>query len=225
MTSEIREILKHVDHTVLRSTSTWREIETCLEETLHYGAASACIPPSYIEAAVNWRKQVPVRERVRICTVVGFPSGYSTSAAKFCEARDAVSKGADEIDIVVNLGWVKDGNWDAIRSELQAIRETTRKVVLKVIIECSELEQAEKIELCKIVSEIGANYIKTSTGFASGGATLEDVQLLREHSDPAVKVKAAGGISSFDDARAMLAAGADRLGTSRLIKILKATEQ
>lgn len=226
MTQEnIKRIMQHVDHTVLSRTATWRMIEQCLEDSLHYGTASACIPPSYVEAAVRWRKMEPSRAKLKICTVVGFPNGYNTSAAKFGETRDAVTKGADEIDIVVNLGWVKDRNWEAIRSELQAVREAARKQVLKVIIETSELEDAEKIRLCQIVAEVGADYIKTSTGFASGGATLEDVRLLREHSPAGVKVKAAGGIADFAEAEAMLEAGADRLGTSRLVGLLKAEKQ
>ncbi len=215
-----QEILSHVDHTVLSPTATWEDIKRCLEEAARFKTASACIPPSFIELALAWRKSAPANAQVKICTVIGFPNGYNTSAAKFNEMRDAISKGADELDVVINLGWVKSGDWESIRNELQALREVSRKHVLKVIIETAVLTEEEKIRLCEIVTDIGADYIKTSTGFASGGATVADVALMRKYSGEAVKVKAAGGISSFDDAKAMLDAGADRLGTSRLVKLM-----
>lgn len=218
---EMNRILKHVDHTVLSRTATWREIERCLEDALRFGTASACIPPSYVEAALRWRKTDPSRSKLKICTVIAFPNGYSSSAAKFAEARDALTKGADEIDMVINLGWVKDKNWEAIRNELHAIREVSRKHVFKVIIETSDLEQAEKIKLCELVAESGADYIKTSTGFSSGGASLADVELMRAESPAKLKIKASGGIRNFEEAAAMLAAGADRLGTSRLVSLMK----
>lgn len=219
--SNYEAILARVDHTVLSPTATWEEIKSCLEDAMHYKTATACIPPAYIELALAWRKAAPACQQVRICTVIGFPNGYNTSASKFNEARDAVSKGADELDVVINLGWVKSKDWESIRHELQALREVTRKHVLKVIIETALLTDQEKIKLCEIVTEVGADYIKTSTGFASGGATAADVRLLREHVGEKVKVKAAGGIRSFEDATAMIDAGADRLGTSRLVSILK----
>lgn len=220
----VQAILEHVDHTVLAPTATWEEIRRCLEEAVRYGAASACIPPSFVEQANAWRREVPARRELRITTVIGFPNGYNTSAAKFSEMRDAISKGADELDMVVNLAWVKAGDWDAIRNELQALREVSRKQVLKVIIETAVLTDEEKIKLCELVTEAGADYIKTSTGFNGGGATIDDVLLLRRHVGEQVKVKASGGIASFADAQAMLDAGAERLGTSRLIKLMQAEE-
>lgn len=220
-----QEILAHVDHTVLSPTATWEDIKRCLEEASRFKTASACIPPSYIELAFAWRKSAPAYQQVRICTVIGFPNGYNTSAAKFTEMRDAISKGADELDVVINLGWVKSKDWESIRNELQALREVSRKHVLKVIIETSVLTEEEKIKLCEIVTDIGADYIKTSTGFASGGATVADVALMHKHVGENVKVKAAGGIASFDDAVAMIEAGADRLGTSRLVKLMLARDK
>ncbi len=214
-------ILKHVDHTVLSPTATWEDIQTCLIDTRNLQMASACIPPSFVEMAAKWRKSLPSCQHIKICTVIGFPNGYSTAITKFNEARDAISKGADELDVVINLTWVKSGDYASIRQELEALREVAKRQVLKVIIETSSLTDEEKIKLCEIVTEVGADYIKTSTGFAGGGATVEDVSLLRKHVGPNVLVKASGGIRTFEDAKAMLDAGADRIGSSGLARLME----
>ena len=213
---EWKEILAHVDHTLLKPQARWEEIRQIVEEGIAYGCASVCIPPSYVQQAAEY-----AAGRVPICTVIGFPNGYSTTAVKQAETRDAVANGAQEIDMVVNLGWVKDGLFDLVFGEIQAVKEACQGRVLKVIIETCLLTREEKIRLCQIVGESGADYIKTSTGFSTGGATAQDVALLRQHTAPQVKVKAAGGIATKEDAEAFLALGADRLGTSRLVKLAK----
>ena len=211
---EISDILKKCDHTLLRTDCTAAEIRTLCDQAIKYDCASVCIPPCHVYGAKRY-----VGDRMKICTVIGFPNGYMTTAAKVFEAEDAVKNGADEIDMVINLSMVKDKQWDAIGKEIRAIRKVTVGQVLKVIIECCLLTDEEKIMMCGIVSESGADYIKTSTGFSKGGATRDDVRLLRENSAPALRVKAAGGISSIKDAEDFIALGADRLGTSRIVKL------
>ncbi|MBR5424922.1 MAG: deoxyribose-phosphate aldolase [Clostridiales bacterium] len=212
-TEEEKKILKKVDHTLLRTTSTLPEIRALCKAALEAGTASVCIPPCYVDDAVQFLKG-----RLPVCTVIGFPNGYSTSATKVFEAKEAIRLGAQEIDMVVNLCDVKNGNFDRIYLELLAMREACENVILKVIIETCQLTEEEKIKMCELVSRAKADFIKTSTGFSTGGATVEDVRLLRQYSAPEVKVKAAGGIKDFADAKAMIEAGADRLGTSRLVK-------
>ena len=211
---EWNQILSHVDHTLLKQEARWEDIQKIVEEGIHYGCASVCIPPSYVKQATEY-----AQGKVKVCTVIGFPNGYNTTAVKCFEARNAVDSGADEIDMVVNLGWVKDGLYGQVLEEIRSVKFSCGEHVLKVIIETCLLTQEEKERLCQVVSESGADYIKTSTGFSTGGATKEDVALLREHTAPQVKVKAAGGISSKEDAEDFLALGADRLGTSRLVKL------
>ena len=211
---EIRDILKMCDHTLLRTDCTAEEIKTLCDQAIKYECASVCIPPCHVYGAKRY-----VGDRMKICTVIGFPNGYMTSAAKAFEAADAVKNGADEIDMVINLSMVKDGQWDAIAREIREIRKVTIGQVLKVIIECCLLTDDEKIKLCRIVSDSGADYIKTSTGFSKGGATREDVKLMRENSVSSLRVKAAGGISTIQDAEDFIALGADRLGTSRIVKL------
>ena len=211
---EWNQILSHVDHTLLKQEARWEDIQKIVEEGIYYGCASVCIPPSYVKQAAEY-----AQGKVKVCTVIGFPNGYNTTAVKCFEARNAVDSGADEIDMVVNLGWVKDGLYGQVLEEIRSVKFSCGEHVLKVIIETCLLTQEEKERLCQVVSESGADYIKTSTGFSTGGATREDVALLREHTAPQVKVKAAGGISSKEDAEDFLALGADRLGTSRLVKL------
>lgn len=213
---EKKEILKYVDHTLLKQTATWEEIREILDDAITFGAASACIPAAYVRQAADY-----VEGRLLICTVIGFPNGYSTTAAKVFETEDAVANGASEIDMVINTGWVKDKKYSAVKEEIERVHAACTGKTLKVIIETCLLTEEEKIEMCRIVTEAGAEYIKTSTGFSSGGATFEDVELLRKHVGKNVKVKAAGGISSFADAERFLCLGAERLGTSRLIRSMK----
>ncbi len=216
---ELKEILKHVDHTVLAQTATWDAIKACCDDGIRYGTASVCIPASYVKQAADY-----AAGRVAVCTVIGFPNGYDTTAAKVFEAKDAVANGAAEIDMVINIGWVKDGLWDQVLGEIKAIRAATEGRILKVIIETCLLTDEEKVRLCGIVTESGADYIKTSTGFSTGGATFDDIALFAANVGPDLKIKAAGGISSIEDAEKFLALGADRLGTSRIVKIVKAME-
>ena len=211
---ELNEILSRCDHTLLRQDATMQEIRRLCDEAIRYHCASVCIPPCHVAGAKRY-----VGGNLPICTVIGFPNGYSTTAVKVAEARDAIAAGAAEIDMVVNLAMVKDGCWDDVLREIIAIRDATAGYILKVIIETCLLTQEEKIKLCELVSSSGADYIKTSTGFSTGGATREDVQLLREHCGPHVKVKAAGGIATLKDAEDMINLGADRLGTSRIVKL------
>jgi deoxyribose-phosphate aldolase len=218
--SKQQEILSKVDHTLLTQTATWADIRTVCDDGIRYGCASVCIPPSYVRQAAEY-----VAGKIPVCTVIGFPNGYATTAVKCFEATDAVENGAAEIDMVINLGWVKDRLWDQLLAEIRAVKEACHGRLLKVIIETCFLTEEEKIELCRIVTESGAEYIKTSTGFGSGGATREDVALLRAHVGPQVKVKAAGGIAGLEDAAAMIDLGADRLGTSRIVRAVKAAEE
>ena len=211
------EVLKHVDHTLLTQTASWAQIREILDDAVKYDTASACIPAAYVKQAADY-----VGGKLPICTVIGFPNGYSTAEVKAFEAEDAINNGAAEIDMVINIGFLKDGRYDEVKAEIEKLREVCKDKVLKVIIETCLLTEDEKIKICEIVTEAKADYIKTSTGFSTGGATFADVELLRKHVGPEVKVKASGGISSFDDAKKYIELGADRLGTSRLIKIMKA---
>ncbi|MFR8548455.1 MAG: deoxyribose-phosphate aldolase [Lachnospiraceae bacterium] len=214
---EHSEILKKVDHTLLSQTATWAEIQAICDDAIAYGTASVCIPPSYVKRAKSY-----VGDRIAICTVIGFPNGYSTTPVKVFETQSALGDGADEIDMVINLGDVKDRNFDAIEEEIRMIKEVCGDKILKVIIETCLLTDGEKIKLCQIVTAAGADYIKTSTGFSTAGATFDDVALFAEHVHGGVRIKAAGGISSFADAEKFICLGADRLGTSRLVKLEKA---
>ena len=220
MDKELQDILSRVDHTLLAQGATWKEIKAICDDGIKYGCASVCIPASYVKQAAEY-----VAGKIPICTVIGFPNGYDTTAAKCFEASDAVEGGASEIDMVINIGWVKDGLYDKVLSEIRDVKGHCRGRLLKVIIETCLLTDAEKIELCRVVSESGADYIKTSTGFGGGGATREDVALFKKHVAPHVKIKAAGGIADLNDAKDFIALGADRLGTSRIVKAVKAMEQ
>ena len=211
---DISKILSHCDHTLLAVDATWEQIKQVCDDGIHFSTASVCIPASYVAKAKEY-----VGDKLPICTVIGFPNGYSTTAVKAFEAADAVKNGADEIDMVINISMVKDGCWVDVANDVRAVREATRGKILKVIIECCLLTDDEKVHMCKIVSDCGADYIKTSTGFSTGGATREDVKLLREHCPETVKVKAAGGISSLQDAMDFIELGAERLGTSRIVKL------
>ena len=211
---ELREILSRCDHTLLRVDATAAEIRALCDQGMRYGCASVCIPPCHVAGAKKY-----VGDRLRICTVIGFPNGYNTPAVKAFEAAEAIRNGADEVDMVINLAMVKDGCWDDVAADIRAVREVSRGRILKVIIECCLLTEEEKRMLCRIVSDSGADYIKTSTGFSTGGATADDVRLLRTCCPPHVKVKAAGGIASLADAEEFIRLGADRLGTSRIVKI------
>ena len=217
MTQE--EMLTHVDHTLLTQAATWNEIKQILDDAMKYKVASACIPASYVKEAVDY-----VDGKLAICTVIGFPNGYSTTAAKVFMAKDAVNNGAKEVDMVINIGWLKDKKYDELEKEIKAIKEAVGSLVLKVIIETCLLTDEEKIKMCEIVTRAGADYIKTSTGFSTAGATFDDVKLFSEHIGKNVKIKAAGGIASLDDAYKFLELGADRLGTSRIVKLVKGQE-
>ncbi len=214
---DVRDILRTVDHTLLKQTATWEQIRQVCDDGLTFDCASVCIPPSFVERAAAY-----LAGRLPVCTVIGFPNGYSPAAVKVFEAKTCADLGADELDMVVNLGWVREGAFDRVEDEIRAVCQQTGKTV-KVIIETCLLTDEEKKRLCEVVSRSGAAFIKTSTGFAGGGATLEDVRLLRRYSDPALKVKAAGGIAGLEDAEAFLRAGADRLGTSRIVAAVKAS--
>lgn len=209
-----KEILKKVDHTLLNQTATWEEIRQICDDGIKYNTASVCIPPSFVKKAAEY-----AAGKVKICTVIGFPNGYQTRGVKEFETREALENGADEIDMVIHIGDVKEGNYDKIKEEIKSLKNICNDHVLKVIIETCLLTQEEKITMCRIVSESGADYIKTSTGFSTAGATFEDIKLFKDYVDDHVKIKAAGGISSFQDAEKFIALGADRLGTSRLVKI------
>ena len=217
---ELKDVLKTCDHTLLRVDAGSQEIMELCDQAVRYGCASVCIPPCHVAGAKRY-----LSGRMKICTVIGFPNGYCTTAVKAYEAADAIRNGADEVDMVVNLSMVKDGCWEDVKNDILAVRNATRGYILKVIIECCLLTEQEKITLCDIVSECGADYIKTSTGFSKGGATHEDVRLMRERCPATVKVKAAGGISTLEDAEEFLSEGAERLGTSRIVKIAMAQEQ
>ena len=213
---DIKEILSKCDHTLLLQQSTWAEIKAICDDGMKFKTASVCIPASFVKQAKEY-----VGDRLAICTVIGFPNGYSTTKVKCLEALDAVENGADEVDMVINIGWAKDGKWAEITEEIAAIKQHCQGKLLKVIIETCLLTDEEKIRLCKCVSDSGADYIKTSTGFSKAGATFADVELFAKHVAPHVKIKAAGGISSIADAEKFIALGADRLGTSRIVKIAK----
>ena len=217
---ELKEILSKCDHTLLTQTATWGEIKALCDDGMKYACASVCIPASYVAQAVKY-----VAGKRPICTVIGFPNGYSTTKAKCFEASDAADNGAEEIDMVINLGWVKDEKWDDLLAEIKAVKAACKGKLLKVIIETCFLTDAEKIKLCEIVTASGAEFIKTSTGFGGGGATREDVALFKAHVGPNVQIKAAGGIADLKDAEDFIALGADRLGTSRVVKAVKALEK
>ena len=213
---ELKEILAKCDHTLLAQTATWEEIRAICDDGIRFGCASVCIPAAHVKQAKEY-----VGERLAICTVIGFPNGYATTAAKCFMATDAVDNGADEVDMVINIGWAKEGKWAEITAEIAAIKAACKGKLLKVIIETCLLTDEEKIALCKCVSDSGADYIKTSTGFSTAGATFADVALFAKHVAPHVKIKAAGGISSLEDAEEFIRLGASRLGTSRIVKIAK----
>ena len=217
---ELSEILSRCDHTLLSVTATNEEIRALCDEAIEYGCASVCIPACHVKGAKAY-----VGEQMKICTVIGFPNGYSTPESKAFEAADAIKNGADEIDMVANLCMARDGYWEGVLEDIKAVRRATEGKVLKVIIECCLLTEAEKLEMCRVVTEAGADYIKTSTGFSTGGATFDDAALLRANVGPEVKVKAAGGIKSIADAEKFVELGADRLGTSRLVKLAKELEK
>ena len=217
---ELKEILSKCDHTLLSQTATWEQIKELCDDGIKYGVASVCIPASYVKQAKKY-----VGDRLKICTVIGFPNGYDTSSAKTQMAFEAKENGADEIDMVINLGWVKDGLYDRVLEEIRTVKMVCRDRILKVIIETCLLTEDEKIKMCGVVSESGADYIKTSTGFSTGGATFEDVALMKKHCAPELKIKAAGGISSLEDAEKFIQLGASRLGTSRVVKLAKALEK
>ena len=213
------DVLKIVDHTLLAQTATWAQIREILDDAMKYHTASACIPAAYVKQAAEY-----VQGRLPICTVIGFPNGYSTTETKVFEAKNAIENGASEIDMVINIGFLKDGRYEEVEKEIRKIHEACDGKILKVIIETCLLTDDEKIKMCELVTKAGAEFIKTSTGFSTAGATFADVKLMKEHVGEGVKVKAAGGISSFDDAEEFMRLGADRLGTSRLVKIMKQTD-
>lgn len=215
----LSEILARCDHTLLNQTATWNEIKEICDDGIKYNTASVCIPACYVKQAKEY-----VGDKLTICTVIGFPNGYATTAAKCFMAFDAVQNGADEIDMVINIGWAKEGKWNEITAEIAEIKSSCKGRILKVIIETCLLTDDEKIALCQCVSDSGADYIKTSTGFSTSGATFADVELFTKHLASHVKIKAAGGISSIEDAEKFISLGADRLGTSRIVKIAKAME-
>lgn len=213
---DIKEILSRVDHTYLKQNATWKEIKATCDEAMEFGCASACIPPAFVKAAKEY-----VGDRLKICTVTGFPNGYSTAETKCFESAEAVKNGADEVDTVINVGDLKSGSYDKIRDELTAIKKSVGDKTLKVIIETCLLSDEEKIKMCQLVTEAGADFIKTSTGFSTGGATREDIILFSKHVGKNVKIKAAGGIATLDDAIDFINLGASRLGTSRIVNIVK----
>lgn len=220
MDKELQDILSRVDHTLLAQGATWAEIKSICDDGIRYGCASVCIPAGYVKQASEY-----VAGRIAVCTVIGFPNGYDTTAAKCFEAADAVQNGASEIDMVINIGWVKDKLYGKVLEEIREVKAHCGGRLLKVIIETCFLTEEEKIEMCRVVSESGADYIKTSTGFGGGGATREDVALFKAHVSPHVRIKAAGGIAGLNDAKDFIALGADRLGTSRIVKAVKAMEK
>lgn len=211
---EMKDIFPYVDHTLLKQEATWKEIKAVCDDAMKYHTASVCIPPCYVKRASDY-----VNGKMAICTVIGFPNGNHTTETKVFETKDAIEKGAAEVDMVINIGELRAGNYDYVRDEIKAVKEAAGEHILKVIIENCLLTEEEKIVCCKLVTEAGADFIKTSTGFSTGGATFEDIKLMRKYTGVAVKVKAAGGISSLADAEKFIELGADRLGTSRLVKI------
>lgn len=214
-----KEMLTHVDHTLLTQTASWEEIKQILDDAMKYKVASACIPASYVKEASDY-----VDGKLAICTVIGFPNGYDTTVSKVFMAKDAINNGAMEVDMVINIGWLKDKRYDELEAEIRAIKEAVGNKILKVIIETCLLTDEEKIKMCEIVTKAGADYIKTSTGFSKAGATFDDIKLFSEHVGKNVRIKAAGGISSLEDAYKFLELGADRLGTSRIVKLVKGQE-
>ena len=216
---DVKKILSKCDHTLLGQASTWAEIKQICDDGMQYGTASVCIPPSYVKQAKEY-----VKDKLQICTVIGFPNGYNTTACKVFETKDAIANGADEIDMVINIGKLRDGLDDEVCEEIRQIKGACGEKILKVIIETCLLTEDEKVRMCKIVTDAGADYIKTSTGFSTAGATIEDVKLMRANVGAKVLVKAAGGISGLQDAQDMLDAGASRLGTSRVVKAVQGVE-
>ncbi len=214
-----RVIFDKVDHTLLLQTATWEEIKQICDDAITYSTASVCIPPSYVKQVKEY-----VQNRMQVCTVIGFPNGYNTTAVKVFETKDAIANGADEIDMVINLGWLKERNYNFLLEEIKQLKEVCGNKILKVIIETCLLTEEEKIQMCEIVTESGADFIKTSTGFSKAGATFEDVALFAQHVGSQVRIKAAGGISSFEDAEQFVELGASRLGTSRIVKLAKNQE-
>lgn len=214
-----KDVLKYVDHTLLSQGATWEEIKQICDDAVEFQTASVCIPPSYVKQASEY-----LGDRIPVCTVIGFPNGYMTTAVKEFETKDAIANGAKEIDMVINIGWLKDKKYDLLEEEIRILKAACGEHILKVIIETCLLTEEEKKKMCEIVTKAGADYIKTSTGFSKAGATFEDIELFAKHIGPNVKMKAAGGISSMDDAEKFLELGADRLGTSRMIKIVKSEE-
>ena len=213
---DVKEILSKCDHTLLKQESTWEQIRTICDEGMANGCASVCIPAGFVKQASEY-----VGDKLKICTVIGFPNGYSTTPVKVFETEDAIRNGADEIDMVINIGWAKDGRWEDILAEIKAIKAACSGRILKVIIETCLLTEEEKVKMCEVVSVSGADFIKTSTGFSTAGATREDVALFKAHVAPHVQIKAAGGISSLQDAEDFINLGAQRLGTSRIVKLAK----
>ena len=216
MEKEFQQVLKMVDHTLLSQQATWEEIKTLCDDAIHFGTASVCIPPSFVKQAKDY-----AGDKMAICTVIGFPNGYNTTEVKVYETKDALANGADEIDMVINIGALKEKQYDAVEQEIRALKEACGDHILKVIIETCLLTDEEKIKMCELVTKAGADYIKTSTGFSTAGATFADIALFAEHVGEGVKIKAAGGISSFADAEEFIRLGASRLGTSRLVKLMK----
>ncbi len=213
---DIKKILNHCDHTLLAQTATWEQIKAIVDDGIKFETASVCIPPSYVKQAADY-----AQGRVAICTVIGFPNGYNTTAVKEFETKDAIEGGADEIDMVINMGWVKDGRYDLLEEEIRTLKAACGEKILKVIVETCYLTDEEKAEMSRVVTRAGADYIKTSTGFGTAGATFHDIEVFAANIGPDVKMKAAGGISSIEDAEHFLELGADRLGTSRIVKIAK----
>ncbi|MBQ6456963.1 MAG: deoxyribose-phosphate aldolase [Mogibacterium sp.] len=213
---DVKKILGHCDHTLLKQTATWEDIRQIIDDGIKYQTASVCIPPSYVGQAADYAKG-----KVKICTVIGFPNGYNTTAVKAFETGDAIDAGADEIDMVINLGWVKDKKWDEIEHEIRTLKEICGDHILKVIVETCMLTEEEKVKMCELVTLAGADFIKTSTGFGGGGATFDDIRLFSENIGEGVMMKASGGIASLEDAEKFMELGAERLGTSRIVKIVK----
>lgn len=220
---DVNKILSVCDHTNLKIDATWKDIKQLCDDAIMYRCASVCIPPAFVKQAAEYAKNNMTEDGyiLPICTVIGFPNGYNTTAVKCAETSEAVDNGADEIDMVINIGWAKEGRWEDILSEINAIKESCKGKLLKVIIETCVLSEEEKIAMCDVVSKSNADYIKTSTGFSTGGATFADVELMRRQTAAEKKVKAAGGIANLEDAARFMELGADRLGTSRVVKCVK----
>ena len=217
---ELKEILSKCDHTLLRPDAVWDEVRQLCDDGLQYGVASVCISPCHVSAAASY-----LGGRLPVCTVVGFPSGASSTAVKCFEAAEAIGDGADELDMVANIGWIKSGMYREVGQEIAEVKRICAKHILKVIIETCLLTEEEKIEMCRVVSDSGADYIKTSTGFSTGGATFDDVRLIKANIEPHLRIKAAGGIATLEDGETFLTLGADRLGTSRIVKLAKELEE